>query len=120
MYHLPQDKLPFTQQKFFSLMSCHFYSADSHNPPSSSSPHPFTHSAYNSQDSFNVKRLRLCLSSATSQFEMAQAAHHNEQSLWASQAHVYEDEIANLCAEVTHFHARFARGRNTGEGGGGN
>ena len=48
---------------------------------------------------------------------MAQAAHCNEQLLWASQACVYKDEIANLHAEVSHIHARVARGGNTGEGG---
>ena len=104
---------PFTRQKsFFSLSSC-FPSANSCNSPSSSSPHP---SAYNSEDSFNVKRLQLHLSSATAWFKMAQAAHHNEQLLWASQAHVYEDEITNLHAEVAHLCARVARGGNTGEG----
>ena len=101
-------------------MSSHFPSADSCNPPSSSSPHPSTHSAYDSEDSFNVKRLRLHLSSATSHFKMAQAAHHNEQLLWASQAHVYEDEIAYLHAEVACLHVRVTRGGNTGEGSAGN
>ena len=110
----PQDKPPFTWQKSFSSFSSHFPSADSHNPPSSSSPHP---SAYDSKDSFNVKRLWLHLSSATAWFDMAQAAHRNKQLLWASQAHVYEDEIANLCTEVTHLRARVTRGGNTGKGG---
>ena len=47
---------------------------------------------------------------------MAQAAHCNKQLLWASQAHVYEGEIANLCTEVARLHARVMRGENTGEG----
>ena len=48
---------------------------------------------------------------------MAQAAHRNKQLLWASQARVYKDEIANLHAEVAHLCARVTRGGNTGEGG---
>ena len=73
-------------------------------------------SAYDSEDSFNVKRLWLHLSSATTWFNMAQAAHCNKQLLWASQAHVYEDEIANICTEVACLYARVTRGGNIGKG----
>jgi hypothetical protein len=118
-FQQPPEEPPFTRQKSFSSMSSRFPSTDSRYPPLSSSPQFSTNSAFDSEDKYTIDRMKLRLDSATSQLELSRSAHRQEQSIWASQAKNYEEEIASLRAEVSHLRARIARVNRGGEGGAG-